>query len=113
MLAAASYEVVWCGRTCALAAQGGMRAKRQTRRPALWLNDATGVERALLCSNNAYGMPQGKLGVQTLRALHGCKTGLLRASKLLNPCALCHTEAPCALCHTEAPCALCHTGVVR
>ena len=29
-------------------------------------------------------MPQGKLGVQTLRALHGCKTGLLRASKLLS-----------------------------
>jgi hypothetical protein len=76
---------------------------RQTRRtPALWLDDTAGVERALICSNNACGMPQGKLGVQQLRALHGCKIGLLRTSKLLSPCALCHTEAPCALCHTEA-----------
>ncbi len=49
--------------------------------PALWLDYAAGVESARLCSNNACGMPQGKLGVQTLRALHGCKTGLLRASK--------------------------------
>ena len=61
--------------------------------PAPWLDDAAGVERALLCSNIACGMPQGKLGLQTLRALHGCKTGLLRASKLLSPCALCRTEA--------------------
>ena len=34
----------------------------------------------LLCC--ACGMLQGKLGMQTLRALHGCKSGLLRASRL-------------------------------
>ena len=52
--------------------------------PALWLDDTAGVEKALLCSNSSCGMPQGKLGVQALRALHGCKTGLLRTSKLLS-----------------------------
>jgi hypothetical protein len=76
--------------------------------PAPWLDDAAGVERALICSNNASGMPQGKLGVQTLRALHGCKTGLLRASKLLSPCALCNTEVRVHYVTLKPVCAMSH-----
>jgi hypothetical protein len=82
---------------------------RQTQRtPAPWLDDAAGVERALLCSNNACGMPQGQLGVQTLHALRGCKTGLLRASKLLSPCALCHNEVRVHYVSLKLVCTMSH-----